>query len=51
MKSLKDCSVSEIHYRIDKAIEEIRIMPEQYGIIRIEISGGKVKFITVEKPV
>lgn len=50
-KSLKECSDAEIHHKIDSVIEEIRKSPDQYGVVKIEISGGKVKFITIEKPI
>lgn len=49
-KSLKDCTDDEIHAKIDQALDEIRSSPSQYGEIKIIISGGKVKFLTVEKP-
>lgn len=50
--SLKDCTDEEIHALIDKALEEIRQQSlNQYGVISITVSGGKVKFLTVEKPV
>lgn len=51
MKSLKDCSDEEIHDLIDQALEDIRESPNQYGVITITVSGGKVKFLTMEKPV
>ena len=50
-KSLKDCTDEEIHALFDKALEEIRSSPNQYGEIQIIVSGGKVKFMTVAKPV
>ena len=50
-KSLKDCTDEEIHVLFDKALEEIRSSPNQYGEITIIVSGGKVKFMTVAKPV
>ena len=50
MKSLKDCTDEEIIEVFKRALLEIRKSPDQYGIIRTEVSGGKVKFITVEKP-
>ena len=49
-KSLKDCSDEEIHWMIDRAFEEIRKSPNGYGDIIITISGGKVKYIDVRKP-
>ena len=49
-KSLKDCSDEEIHAFIDKALNDIRNSPNQYGDIIITISGGKVKYIDVRKP-
>ena len=51
LKSLKECSDEEIVILFQKALQEIRRSPDQYGIIRTEVSGGKVKFLTVEKPV
>lgn len=51
MKSLKDCTDEEIHVLIEKALEDIRESANQYGVITITVSGGKVKFLTVEKPV
>ena len=50
-KSLKDCTDEEIHVKIDKALDDIRKSPNQYGVITITVSGGKVKFLTVELPV
>ena len=50
-KSLKDCTDAEIHHKIDNILADIRKSPDQYGIVKIEISGGKVKFITIEKPI
>ena len=50
MKSLKDCSDAEIHAMIDQALELIRGTANQYGEIKIVVSGGKVKFLTVEQP-
>ena len=50
-KSLRECSDAEIHHKIDGIFEDIRKSPDQYGIVKIEVSGGKVKFITVEKPI
>lgn len=49
MKSLKDCTDEEIVTIVKKALQEIRESGDQYGIIRMEVSGGKVKFLTVEK--
>ena len=51
MKSLKDCTDIEIQQKVSELLADIRKTPDQYGIIKIEISGGKVKFITVEKPI
>lgn len=48
-KSLRNCSDEEIHALLTKALKQIRASDNQYGIIRIEVSGGKVKFFTVEK--
>ena len=50
-KSLKECTDTEIHHKIDNILDDIRKSPDQYGIVRIEVSGGRVKFITVEKPI
>lgn len=50
-KSLKNCTDAEIHQKIDSIFADIRKTPDQYGVVRIEISGGKIKFITVEKPI
>lgn len=50
-KSLKNCTDAEIHHKIDSIFADIRKTPDQYGVVRIEISGGKVKYITVEKPI
>ena len=50
-KSLKDCTDEEIHAMIDKALKDIRKSANQYGVITLTVSGGKVKFLTVEKPV
>lgn len=49
-KSLKDCSDDEVLEIVQKAIHRIRGTPDKYGVIKIEMSGGKVKFITVETP-
>lgn len=49
-KSLKDCTDDEIIGFFRQALEQIRQTDQQYGIIKIEVSGGKVKFLTVEKP-
>ena len=49
-KSLKDCSDEEILALILRALGEIRETETQYGEIRVTVSGGKVKFLTVEKP-
>ena len=50
MKSLKEYSDDEIVLLFRKALQEIRKTDYGYGIIRTEVSGGKVKFMTVEKP-
>ena len=49
-KSLKDCTDDEIVAYFRQALELIRKTDQKYGIIKIEVSGGKVKFLTVEKP-
>jgi len=51
MKSLKDCTDDEIVAYFRQALLEIRKTANQYGIIKVEVSGGKVKFFTVEKPI
>ena len=51
MKSLKDCTDEEIKEKIQQAINEIRQTPFQYGVIHLEVSGGKAKYLTVEKPI
>lgn len=51
MDSLKNCTDEDIHALIDDALEDIRKSPNRYGVITITVSGGKVKFMTVEKPV
>lgn len=50
-KSLKDCTDDEVLEVVKKAFHRIRGTPNKYGIVKIEISGGKVKFITVETSV
>ena len=50
-KSLKDCTDEEIIILFLKALYEIRHSENQYGEIRTTVSGGKVKFMTIEKPV
>ena len=50
-KSLKNCTDEEIADFFMRALKEIREAPYQYGIIKAEVSGGKVKFITIEKPI
>ena len=50
MKSLRECTDEEIIALFLKALQDIRRSADQYGIIRTEVSGGKVKFLTVEKP-
>jgi len=49
-KSLKDCSDEELILLFLKALQDIRHSDSQYGEIKITVSGGKVKFLTVEKP-
>lgn len=49
-RSLKDCTDDEIVAYFRQALEQIRSTAQQYGIIKVEVSGGKVKFLTVEKP-
>ncbi len=49
-KSLKDCTDEEVLEIVKKAIQQIRGTPNQYGVVKIEMSGGKVKFIRVELP-
>ncbi len=52
MKPLKEYSDDEICMLVRQALEEIRKeSPNQYGEIRITVSGGKLKFLTVEKPI
>lgn len=50
-KSLKDCSDEELILLFLKALQDIRRSDSQYGEIKVTVSGGKVKFITVEKPI
>lgn len=50
-KSLKNCTDEEIHERFQRALDQARAPDVQYAEIRTVISGGKVKFMTVEKPV
>lgn len=48
---LREYSDDEICDLVRQALENIREeSPNQYGVIRITVSGGKVKFLTVEKP-
>ena len=49
-KSLKECSDEELILLFLKALQDIRHSDSQYGEIKITVSGGKVKFLTVEKP-
>lgn len=49
-KSLKDCTDDEIVAYFRQALDQIRKTDQQYGIIKVEVSGGKVKFLTVEQP-
>jgi len=50
MKSLKDYTDEELVALFRQALLEIRKTPNQYGVIKLEVSGGKGKFFTVEKP-
>ena len=50
-KSLKDCSDEELILLFLKALHDIRNSDSQYGEIKVTVSGGKVKFITIEKPI
>ena len=50
-KSLKDCSDEELILLFLKALQDIRGSDSQYGEIKVTVSGGKVKFITVEMPI
>lgn len=50
-KSLKSCTDEEIVVIFRQALEEIRETDSQYGVITVTVSGGRVKFMTVEKPV
>lgn len=50
IKSLKDCTDEEIIALFLLGLKEIRETPTQYGEIKVTVSGGKVKFLTVEKP-
>lgn len=50
-KSLKECTDEELVVLFLKALQDIRHSDSQYGEIKITISGGKVKFITVEMPI
>lgn len=50
-RALRDCSDEEILALVLRALEEIRETDSQYGEIKITVSGGKVKFLTVEKPI
>ena len=50
-KSLKNCSDEEIVALFLQGLDEIRNTESQYGEIHVVVSGGKVKFLTVEKPI
>ena len=50
VKSLKDYTDEEIVSLFLQALWEIRQSDNQYGVIKAEVSGGRVKFLTVEKP-
>ena len=50
-KSLKDCTDEEIIEKFLKALDDIRKSDNQYGKIHVTVSGGRVKFLTVEKPI
>ena len=50
-KSLKDYTDEEIVRLFLRALKEIRETDNKYGKIITEVSGGKVKFLTLEKPV
>lgn len=50
-KSLKDCTDEEIIEKFLKALDDIRKSDNQYGEIHVTVSGGRVKFLTVEKPI
>lgn len=49
-KSLKNCTDEEIVALFLRALQEIRATDNGYGEIRTTVSGGKVKFMTLEKP-
>ena len=49
-KSLKDCTDEEIVTLFRKALEGIRKSESRSGIVRVIVSGGKVVFLNVEKP-
>lgn len=49
-KSLKDYTDDEIVAYFRQALDQIRKTDQKYGIIKVEVSGGKVKFLTVEQP-
>jgi len=49
--TLKNYSDAEIYELLLQALREIRGTALQYGEIKITVSGGKVKFLTVEKPI
>ena len=50
-KSLKDCTDEEIKEKVQQGLDEIRKTPSQYGILHLEVSGGKAKYLTLEKPI
>ena len=49
-ESLKNKSDEEIVILFWQALQYIRTTQTQYGEIKVIISGGKVKFLTIEKP-
>ena len=51
MESLKHLTDIEIVRLFLGALDRIRATANGYGEIRITVSGGKVKFMTVEIPV
>ena len=49
-KSLKDCTDEELALLFLKALKEIRATESQYGEIKMIVSGGRGKFLTIEIP-
>ena len=49
-ESLKNKSDEEIVILFWQALQYIRTTQTHYGEIKVIISGGKVKFLTIEKP-